>query len=38
MRVESRHRFSRGWAIFLHAGGLWLERNAFVHRLGATTS
>ena len=22
---------SRHWALFLHAGGLWLERNAFVH-------
>ena len=22
---------ARGWRIFLDAGGLWLERNAFVH-------
>jgi membrane protein len=23
--------FSRSWKIFAHAGGLWLERNAFTH-------
>lgn len=26
-----KHVFSRTWRLFLHAGGLWLERNAFVH-------
>jgi membrane protein len=31
MRSKSRHPFARAWAIFLRAGGLWLERNAFVH-------
>ena len=26
-----RPAFARSWTIFLRAGGLWLERNAFIH-------
>jgi hypothetical protein len=35
MPSDSRHSFARAWALFLRAGGLWLERHAFVHAVGS---
>jgi membrane protein len=29
--VRLKGRLARAWAIFVRAGGLWLERNAFIH-------
>ncbi len=31
MPLTNARRVTRSWSIFLHAGGMWLERNAFVH-------
>jgi membrane protein len=31
MSLEARRAIGRSWDTFLRAGGLWLERNAFIH-------
>jgi membrane protein len=31
MSSNARRPIGRSWDTFLHAGGLWLERNAFIH-------
>lgn len=31
MLSDTRRSIGRSWDTFLHAGGLWLERNAFIH-------